>query len=149
MYRQLPTSPASPDILSVEGEKNDAQLKSSSRLLGPRLCFALCAICTVVNLALSFLARDGPSLPVAPPVTRKNIHLLRRPSQFIRFDEIERPSPPAPKQFENYPILLAQIDSSDTSKVFPDDPRKYMSHVGTISPEDRRVLVSETVSLLS
>ncbi|KAJ6631198.1 hypothetical protein B0H10DRAFT_1773319 [Mycena sp. CBHHK59/15] len=64
---------------------------------------------------------------------------LRRPSQFIRFDEIKRPFPPVPKQFRNYPILLSQIDEGDKKKVFEDDPKRYMSAIGTISPEDRRI----------
>ncbi|KAJ6609696.1 hypothetical protein B0H10DRAFT_1734170, partial [Mycena sp. CBHHK59/15] len=44
-----------------------------------------------------------------------------------------------------YPILLSQIDEGDKKKVFEDNPKRYMSAIGTISPEDRRVLISTVV----
>ncbi|KAJ7230378.1 hypothetical protein GGX14DRAFT_553861 [Mycena pura] len=47
------------------------------------------------------------SSTVATPVTQKNIHLLRRPSQYLRFEEVRRPSPPIPRQFNNYSIAVA------------------------------------------
>lgn len=80
-----------------------------------------------------------------PPVTYQDIQALRRPSQFIRFDEIKRPSPPGHKEFNNYPILVTQVDSARKDKVFEDDVKRYMAPIGTISPRDRRVLVTDTV----
>ncbi|KAJ7459648.1 hypothetical protein B0H11DRAFT_1872745 [Mycena galericulata] len=79
------------------------------------------------------------SPPPNGPVTYKNIHLLYRPSPYIRFDEIHRPSPPVPRQFNNYPITLAQIDAEDEGRVFPNDHGALMSPIGTIVPEDRRI----------
>jgi len=54
--------------------------------------------------------------------------------------------PPANLSFINYPILLAQINKNEPKKVYSDDPRAHMTWKGMISPEDRQVVVSKTVS---
>ncbi|KZV68535.1 hypothetical protein PENSPDRAFT_582324 [Peniophora sp. CONT] len=64
------------------------------------------------------------------------------------FEDVPRQQPPIPKQLSNYPSLLTQVDSSHPAKVFQDDPRRLTTAVGTISPEDRRVLVTETISTI-
>jgi hypothetical protein len=113
----------------------------------PYVSLFLCLLLTLVNIILTISSKHTSST-VAAPVTHKNIHLLRRPSQYIRFDEVRRPSPPIPRQFNNYPIAVAQVDSADKRRVFEEDLRAYMSPIGTVVPGDRRVLVTQTVSLL-
>lgn len=80
-------------------------------------------------------------------MTYHSIQSLRRPSQFIGFDRIaNRPSPPTPNHFINYPVLLTQVYEAHPELVSGDDPRRYLSRVGTVSPEDRLVRVNQTVS---
>ncbi|KAH9834556.1 uncharacterized protein C8Q71DRAFT_711052 [Rhodofomes roseus] len=100
----------------------------------------ICLLCTVVNLGL-FHASLTQSPPPAPTtaLTRQDIFKLRRPSQYIRLHEIPRPSPPVDRQFNNYPIVVAQIDSASPNKVIDDAANRHMVHSGTIVPEDVRV----------
>lgn len=60
-------------------------------------------------------------------------------------DTVERPLPPTSHRFINYPLLLTQINRSNPGQVYSDDPKRHMSVRGTVSPEDRRFLVSSTV----
>lgn len=155
MYHQVPPSPLSPlsDSLNDGCERDLGHSSRSTQGLFTRLCFALCITCTGLNIVLALVQHGSADASVTstyPPdlryaVPRKEIHNLRRPSQFIRFDEIQRPSPPEPKQFNNYPFLLAQVDSVDIDSVFPEDPLRFMGATGTATPEDRQVRVSETV----
>ncbi|KAJ7484283.1 hypothetical protein FB451DRAFT_1028782 [Mycena latifolia] len=137
MYHLLPQSPESSSPVPKEEESEDREPDSPSRLPYASLC--LCLLFTLVNIAVTVVSERTSPPTVPAPVTHKNIHLLRRPSQYIRFNEIQRPSPPLPRQFNNYPIALAQIDAVDAGKIFEEDPRAYMSPIGTVVPEDRRV----------
>jgi hypothetical protein len=144
VYRPLVTSLPSPDA-SAELETPDENYLWQH---GVTVALVVCVLCTAINVALAISSTMfTPALLPLSSITRKDINRLRRPSQFIRFDQIIRPSPPIPKQFHNYPILLNQIDAGDRNKVFPDDPKRHLSSIGTISPEDRRVLVTEKVWL--
>ncbi|KAJ7699279.1 hypothetical protein B0H17DRAFT_1196369 [Mycena rosella] len=111
----------------------------------PYISLFLCAAFTLVNIVFTISSRRTAA-SLDPPVTHKNIHLLRRPSQYIRFDEVQRPSEPIPRQFNNYPIAVAQIDAADEGRIFAEDARAYMSPIGTVVPGDRRVLVTPTIS---
>ncbi|OBZ67428.1 hypothetical protein A0H81_12746 [Grifola frondosa] len=145
--KYLPLSSFSDD--EVESEVSDATLTTSTRTvpsIGPWTVI-ICLACTFANIFVTvFYPLDRADLPTASRMTQKDIHHLRRPSQYIGLDEIARPSPPIPRQFDNYPILITQVDSAHREKVFDDDARAYMSRIGTITPEDRRVHVSNTVS---
>lgn len=79
-------------------------------------------------------------------LTRQDLFKLRRPSQYIRLDEIPRPSPPVERQFNNYPIAVGQVDSALPNRVIDNAVNIHMVHSGTIIPEDIRVHVSPTVS---
>ena len=108
----------------------------------------ICLLCTVVNLGL--FHASSRTLPPSPAsmssLTRQDIFKLRRPSQYIRLDEISRPSPPVERQFKNYPIMVSQVDSSSPNKVVDGAAHMHMVHSGTIVPEEARVHVSPTVS---
>ncbi|KAJ7591579.1 hypothetical protein C8J56DRAFT_781593 [Mycena floridula] len=74
---------------------------------------------------------------------------LQRPSQFIGFDKISRPSPPVPRQFENFPLLLTQVDSANPDKFFGQYLKKYTASIGTVYPEIRRVQITDTISTIA
>jgi len=48
-----------------------------------------------------------------------------------------------------FPTLLQQVDRKSPGKVFPEDPRRYRSSFGTLSPEDRPLYVSSSVSTIA
>jgi len=109
----------------------------------------ICLLCAVVNLGLFHLSlsQDPPVVPTTA-LTKQDIFKLRRPSQYIRLHEISRPSPPVARQFDNYPIVVGQIDSAAPNKVIDGAAHRHMVHSGTITPEDSRVHVSQTVSTI-
>ncbi|PBK70020.1 hypothetical protein ARMSODRAFT_885206 [Armillaria solidipes] len=73
------------------------------------------------------------------PIANDNIHLLRRPTPFIGFDNITRPFPPVPRELINFPQVVQQINEERPDFVYDDDPLRYMSRRGLVSPEERRV----------
>ncbi|KZV71942.1 hypothetical protein PENSPDRAFT_629405 [Peniophora sp. CONT] len=159
MYQPLLTSPtSSKEDVEVDDERSSSHVIPAKASPWTReVCIAvfLCAICTLVNGALSLLPSQQPStqtqsLPLRlsdlANMRTSDIGNLRRPSQFINFDKIVRPSPPVQHDFDNYPILTAPVDSADVNKVFPVDSKQYMPNVGTISPRQLHVLVKDTIS---
>lgn len=151
MYQPLPSE--SPSDFPEEHEVEDVEATDPDPLnhrSHPYLPLLLCILFTLLNIVVTLASqRIGSSTNASSrttPITHKNIHQLRRPSQYIRFDEVLRPVPPVPRQFENYPITLAQVDAADSGKVFEEDLAAYMSPIGTVVPGDRRVLVTPTVS---
>ncbi|KAJ7578714.1 hypothetical protein C8J56DRAFT_868963 [Mycena floridula] len=115
--------------------------------------FAFCILCTIANLLISILLlRDNGRgrRPFSPAdLSRWDLSTLRRPSQYIRFNEVSRPAVPVPKTFDNFPFLIGPLDSTTPKAALNDDPRRYMSHIGTLSPEVRNVVVTNTVSTLA
>jgi len=109
-------------------------------------------VCTLLNVALSvFPAVLTPKKEVLQAdtlITRQNIHHLRRPNQYIGFDEIPRPTPPVGRQLTTYPILLSLVDAASPDTVFDDHFAMKMVHSGTITPDDRRVSVTPTMSTI-
>ncbi|KAJ7114043.1 hypothetical protein C8R44DRAFT_676496 [Mycena epipterygia] len=151
-YQPLRQSPDSPPPIPKECDSE--QLKETGRLKqGSRMSYVslfLCVVFTLVNILVTVVAqRASPNVgaSLSAPVTSKNIHLLRRPSQYIRFDEVHRPSPPIARQFKNYPITLAQVDAANPQRILYTD-KAYMSPIGTVVPEDRRVLITPTISTI-
>jgi len=106
---------------------------------------SLLSVC--VNCAI-FLASSNLPACVDPmkSVTHENIHLLRRPNPFIGMDNITRPVPPIHREFVNFPQVIQQVDAQQPKFVYDDDPLRYMSSRGLVSPEDRRVQVTPSVS---
>ena len=131
--------------LSGEDSEKDAQQASTRLSLWPLI---LCLLCTLLNIALYRLP-ISPTEPVKPaPVTGQDIWRLRRPSQYIRLDEITRPSPPVPRQFDNYPIVVAQVDSAHQDSVIDGHALRHMVNSGNILPLERHVYMSKTASTL-
>ncbi|KAK7001630.1 hypothetical protein R3P38DRAFT_2730461 [Favolaschia claudopus] len=114
----------------------------------------LCLLCTVVNVVLFQLAPPATgrySFPSSTTfltsrgVSRKDLDNLRRPSQFVGFENLRRVGPPAAKSFVNFPLLLAQVDSSmPKQKSAP--YTGVRTDIGTIYPELGRVVASKSVS---
>lgn len=73
------------------------------------------------------------------------MRFLRRPNQYIGLEKVPRPTPVIAKSFTNYPIVILPVDSEDPQKVFDHEPMRYSSQVGTITPEDKRVVITDTV----
>jgi len=49
----------------------------------------------------------------------------------------------------SFPTLLQQIDYNNPNFVYPNDPRRYRSYFGVISPEDRPLYISSSVSTVA
>lgn len=143
----LPYNALSP-TWSDEGSDNAVPAHRPSNRLGI-FAIVLCTCLTIVNIVVASRSRTH----VAPHLIRSyrdvDIQSLRRPSQFIGLDTVARPSPPIPRNITIYPTVLAQIDEQNPDMVFDDDPKHYTRRVGTISLEDRRVQITDSVRLCS
>lgn len=102
----------------------------------------VCLLATLVNLYLTIFWPTHSSAASAH-LTQVEVELLRRPSQFIGLDYDTLSVDP--KQFVNHPFLLTQIDRLEPNKVFDVDPKRRTVAVGTISPDDKRVQVNQSV----
>ncbi|KAG1812211.1 uncharacterized protein BJ212DRAFT_1520413 [Suillus subaureus] len=147
-YRPLSLTPQ--EVIDSENDDDHkAKLHKTSRAV-LHWPLVVVILCTFINLLLvstpAFL--QGSSVSPDELITRKNVHLLRRPSQYIRFDEIERTSPPILREFTNFPMSVSLVDHSAPSHVFNDYLAMRTTRTGTISPDDRKVHVTQTVSTI-
>ncbi|KAG6853252.1 hypothetical protein C0991_005710 [Blastosporella zonata] len=109
----------------------------------------LCIACTAVNVfILLWYPRGSLCDGNSSPFNKKNIHTLRRPSQYVGFDTIPRSSPPIPRNFSNFPFAVAQIDEGEPHKVFEVNSMRFMALSGTVYPEERKVIISNKVSTI-
>lgn len=101
-------------------------------------------MCTVANIAATGI---NMRLHAVEPKfgTPHTLKTIRRPNQFIGLDKVERGQVTYPP-FANYPALLTQVDASNPNYVYSDDPLRWKTSRGSISPDDRRVLLTATVS---
>lgn len=136
-------------LLVEEDEVGLSDKASASKTTSPTLYQStvlwFCIACTAVNVLTLWLNARTP-LYTARQVDRNSIHTLRRPSQYIGFDSIPRPSPPIPRNFTNFPFAVAQIDAAETRKVFETDAKRYLSLSGTVYPDDKKVVIAKTIS---
>jgi len=56
---------------------------------------------------------------------------------------------PSTSPLTTFPTLLQQIDYNNPNFVYPNDPRRYRSYFGVISPEDRPLYISSSVSTVA
>ncbi|PBK70035.1 hypothetical protein ARMSODRAFT_1018153 [Armillaria solidipes] len=112
-------------------------------------------VISLLSLSLNciiFLASSKLSDQCMDPmlsVTNDSIHLLRRPTPFIGFDNITRPVPPVQRELINFPQVIQQVNKDRPGFVYDDDPLRYMSRRGLVSPEERRVQATDKVSTLA
>ncbi|EPQ55669.1 hypothetical protein GLOTRDRAFT_115949 [Gloeophyllum trabeum ATCC 11539] len=106
-----------------------------------------CALCTVANIAATGI---NMRLHAVEPKfgTPHTLKTIRRPNQFIGLDKVER-GQVTYTPFANYPALLTQVDASNPNYVYSDDPLRWKTSRGSISPDDRRVLLTATVSTIA
>ncbi|THU78544.1 hypothetical protein K435DRAFT_699858 [Dendrothele bispora CBS 962.96] len=101
-------------------------------------------LCAVIGILLVLrLQQDSPfpktgSDPLAF-ITPEQIRNLKRPSLYIGLESIPRPVPPIPRSLVNFPQIIARVDARQTDLVFDDDPLRYMTNTGMVSPEERKV----------
>lgn len=135
-YRSVPSS----DLSEEFKDTYDTQPEPPKRRDWSLLALATCLAATIANI---MALRFAPGVPSTPDINR-----LRRPSQFIGLDKIVRPTPPIPRQFDNFPFLVSRTDSQHQDKVLGVDEFSYMSTVGTITPELYRIQVSNSISTI-
>lgn len=113
--------------------------------ISPQWAVIICLLCTIVNCLVTIDGSHVTSPRSIPIIQKGQYDNLKRPSPFIGLEKLRRPTPPESRTLLNYPQIIAQIDAQYPNKVFDDDPRRYMSHTGYVSPEDRRVLITPSV----
>ena len=104
-------------------------------------------ILALISSSVNIAQNIGSVFKLVSPTTPRD---LSRPSQFIGLDELTFDSN-AEKDLEivTFPPLLQQIDQQRPDYVSSDDPRRRFTHFGTISPEDRQLLITNSVSYFS
>ncbi|KAF8987612.1 hypothetical protein BDQ17DRAFT_1258389 [Cyathus striatus] len=86
-------------------------------------------------------------LPTRGVISQWDIDRLRRPSQFIGLEDVYKKfNTTHTRNFTNYPIVLAPIDSSKPFQTFGSDPKSRRTSIGTISQEKRQLHISDTIS---
>ncbi|KAI0259597.1 hypothetical protein BC834DRAFT_905354 [Gloeopeniophorella convolvens] len=148
-----PLHPSSQPSDTGRDDDNTPQLMLPERGFQNLSCWFICVFCTAFNIytTLGTPSTTGAtfnSWAALHALGRKDIPHLRRPSAFIGFDSISRPSLPMHKTINTFPIVLTQIDETNPQKVFNDDAAQYLSPIGTIAAEKRRVLVTNAVSTI-
>ncbi|EIM87746.1 uncharacterized protein STEHIDRAFT_145994 [Stereum hirsutum FP-91666 SS1] len=137
----------------------------------------VCVVCAAINLVLAVLFPTvhlhSPSwskgvaeterygLQPMRPFNMKDLSSLKRPSHFIGFEQIDRQAIASlsssgavqaekKHQFDNYPIVVAQVDSArgredESMGVFT---RRRMVRVGVVEGTEKWVFVNKTVSTI-
>ncbi len=141
-----------PESEKLLGHNTDCQPDPSLRCSCDRKSFnkwaiSLCIICTVISLLLAlFPVKSVSCREELASVSRNQLSQLRRPSPYIGLDKIVRVPNTSPAFIINYPHVIAQVDRLHQSKVFDDDPKRYLSRTGTVSPQTREVRATQSVS---
>ncbi|KAF5387240.1 hypothetical protein D9757_006877 [Collybiopsis confluens] len=130
---------------------------ATSNTFSTRAAIVICLLCTSFNCLLVLFSRRGNNGPecsnpdyhtIPDRITRAEYTTLRRPSPFVGMADITRPVPPMPRSIINHPQAIALVDAERPGLVFDDDPLRYMSHSGTVSPEERKVHVTKSISTI-
>ncbi|KAH9484722.1 hypothetical protein JR316_0001622 [Psilocybe cubensis] len=106
----------------------------------------VCLLCTIFNCLVSIDISPPKFNRFIPAIHKGQYNSLKRPSPFIGLEKIQTST--SPRTLINYPQVIAQIDASNPRRIFDDDPKRYMSFTGYVSPEDRRVMVSPSISTI-
>ena len=111
------------------------------------LAMTICVVCALLNALLLMLMKQmQPAAPSATSLARHDLWTLRRPSQYMYLDEIERPVPPTPRHFDNFPLAVSHIDRSDAKRVIEHENKAHMGASGMYVPSERHVVITEHVS---
>ncbi|KAG7100298.1 hypothetical protein E1B28_002073 [Marasmius oreades] len=146
-YRELPS-----ETSLLESPQSRENKRPRPRVIA----VGICILCTLVNL---FLIRGPSSTTNSFPLlsrtsnglyTRRQIDSLRRPSQFIGLQNVHRGTPPPSLSTTIYAHVISPVSKNKPSEVYGNDPKSYFSPhgLGTISPEDRQIKVSDSTSTI-
>jgi len=124
-------------------EPTSKQHQTASKPSLIRLRNGLFTLFTIANLAVCLYLLFTQEHPIDP-------RTLRMPDQFYGLDKSFDSGAPwlSNTTVITFPTLLQQISQEEPSKVYPDDPRRYRSGFGTLSPEDRPLYVSSSISTI-
>lgn len=64
----------------------------------------------------------------------------------MNLDSVQRPVPPTPRHFDNFPLSVTQADSFESGSVIESHTKEHMGASGLFVPDERQVLVTEQVS---
>lgn len=110
-----------------------------------RTAIIISLLCALLNVAL-FLSRPAPS-PDFSPFSHERTDALPRPNPYIGLERVRRNRTIRLAPIVNFGPVLTQVSSEKPDRIFPDDVRRYFDPAaGTISPDDRRIVVNNTVS---
>ncbi|KAG2090625.1 uncharacterized protein F5147DRAFT_780276 [Suillus discolor] len=146
-YRPLNQTPQ--EFIDSESDHDDDHKAKTSRtvLHWPLVIVIFCTFLNLLLVSTPAFLQDS-SVYLDKLITRKNDHILRRPSQYMRFDEIARTSPPIPREFISLPMSVSLVDHSASSHVFNGYLAMRTIRAGTISPsDDRKVHVTQIDNL--
>jgi len=123
------------------GSPNSLPLRTRGTAKWPAILATLTVLNAIISIALFFLIQT----PAIPP------RQLRMPSQFNGLARTIKEGTPwlSNTSIVAFPTLLQQVDQNRPSYVYPEDPRRHLSLFGTLSPEDRQLYVSPTISSIA
>ncbi|EJD41705.1 hypothetical protein AURDEDRAFT_186331 [Auricularia subglabra TFB-10046 SS5] len=138
-------SNASEEESFLGGEHKGGATKSTHEPLHPLAIwtFIACLSLCVVNIAL--LLRETTHAESVMDLDK-----LDRPSTYIDLDTLEWAEERLAKlpPIVNYPIIMAPVSRMQPHRVWPEDPRAWMTHEGMVSPDEQEVLVTQDVSVI-
>ncbi|KAJ3575326.1 hypothetical protein NP233_g1191 [Leucocoprinus birnbaumii] len=141
--------------VSLDDHKEKTPNKFSEKPSG-RFPLILNVILTLFNLTLVLFAWYSIKTPLLETsfyplhrLTRKEISQLRRPSQWINLEKMYGTTSPPPRQFKNWPLILAPVDPGYPDTALGHDPKRHLTLIGFISPEEREFRVSSKVSAIA
>ncbi|TFK35072.1 hypothetical protein BDQ12DRAFT_635563 [Crucibulum laeve] len=127
---------------SNEKAVDGAEISKDRRLTLVTISAAILALtCTLVNVSFLFHWNSPSTFSFI-----SGIKELEYADTYVGLDTAiyETPLIP-PKPISNFPLVIAQVNRSDPRTVYLDNHR-YMSALGMIYPEDKKVLITNEVS---
>lgn len=115
---------------------------------------SICVATTLANAYYLYTLLSHPSVQSAdiygsyPLASGQS---LPRPNQFIGLESVNRSKPGfvPPKPIVNMPRVLTQVDSVRPEFVYTQDPRRWLSFAGAVTPDDKNFLVNRTVHTIA
>ncbi|KAJ7744016.1 hypothetical protein DFH07DRAFT_943075 [Mycena maculata] len=106
--------------------------------------FVLCACMVSVIASWVHIGAVQPT----PPLAKSSQTKLTYPNPYVGLESAVLTEAARPAPIINFPLLLAQINSSDPTAVYVQQPH-WNSLFGMIYPEDREFMVSNEVSTIT
>lgn len=145
MRRQADYIPlrSSPNV--GEDASNAETDHSGNRLVIWACIGAICSsVLSFVIFAYGQVLQVEPTLQVQYPYGKA----LRRPNPYVNLDKVLQNSNATFPPITNFPPIVLQIDAADTLRRTREDHRQWRSHLGTVYPDDRRIIVSAETSTI-